>query len=143
MAYTYTYTSVKLSTQTRRLVYWDASPLINVKVPTFQSYVKYVRDGSHNGAYVIGPIVLSSCSPTSRREFFALHDELHNKSFRVPNAISFFDSCDLKITVIIKSVLRLLTCFLNYRVHCPEVLDARNNRTSSNFCIPFLSINSA
>lgn len=111
-------------------MYWDASPLINVKVPTFQSYVKYVRDGSHNGAYVIGPIVLSSCSPTSRREFFALHDELHNKSFRVPNAISFFDSCDLKITVIIKSVLRLLTCFFfNYRVHCPEVLDARNNRT--------------
>lgn len=117
MAYTYTYTSVKLSTQTRRLVYWDASPLINVKVPTFQSYVKYVRDGSHNGAYVIciGPIVLSSCSPTSRREFFALHDELHNESFRVPNAISFFYSCDLKITVIIKSVLRLLTCFLKYR----------------------------
>lgn len=96
-------------------MYWHASPLINVKVPTFQSYVKYVRDGSHNGAYVIGPIVLSSCSPTSRREFFALHDELHNKSFRVPNAISFFDSCDLKITVIIKSVLRLLTCFLKYR----------------------------
>lgn len=126
-------------------MYWDASPLINVKVPTFQSYVKYVRDGSHNGAYVIciGPIVLSSCSPTSRREFFALHDGLHNKSFRVPIAISFFDSCDLKITVIIKSVLRLLTCFLNYRVHCPEVLDARNNRTSSNFCNPFLSINSA
>lgn len=115
MAYTYTYTSVKLSTQTRRLVYWDASPLINVKVPTFQSYVKYVRDGSHNGAYVIGPIVLSSCSPTSRREFFALHDGLHNKSFRVPNVISFFDSCDLKITVIINSVLRLLTCFLKYR----------------------------
>lgn len=92
-------------------MYWHASPLINVKVPTFQSYVKYVRDGSHNGAYVIGPIVLSSCSPTSRCEFFALHDELHNKSFRVPNAISFFDSCDLKITVIIKSVLRLLTFF--------------------------------
>lgn len=122
-------------------MYWHASPLINVKVPTFRSYVKYVRDCSHNGAYVIGPIVLSSCSPTSRREFFALHDGLHNKSFRVPIAISFFDSCDLKITVIIKSVLRLLTCF--YRVHCPEVLDARNNRTSSNFCNPFLSINSA
>lgn len=81
--------SVKPSAQTQRLMYSDVSPLIYVKVPTFQNYVKYVRDVRHNGAYVIVPIVVSSCSRTSRREFFALHDGLHNKSFRVPNVISF------------------------------------------------------